>query len=210
MLPLLRSKFHHIYWPLVPLLLLGIITLACNGTGLATNNDAMKKISQWTIYTWMIPRPNQPVSLVIKENQGVRELFLRYGKEERYIASMTRPFGQDIPIEAQFVNIDGTRFVVFFVPEPDRAHTRSLSILFYGLDPLYPNQPALSTEVKIVGLDKDGMGVIPIYPAEADIWSHVTSIILTSHDLDRNLVEKVFDPPLPIADRFIQISLPGN
>ena len=187
-----------------------MITLACNGAGLTTDKDSMKTISQWTIYTWIIPRPDKPVSLIIKENQGVRELFLRYGKEERYIASMTRSFGQDIPIEAQFVNIDGTRFVVFFVPEPDRAHARSLSILFYGLDPLYPDQPTLSTEVKIVGLDKHGMGVIPIYPAEADIWSHVTSIILTSQDLNRNLFEQVFDPPLPIADRFIQITLAGN
>jgi len=190
-------------------LLLGLLLislLACGGMA-ASEDGSMKRISEWTIDTWMTPRPDKPVSLMLAEKDGTQQLFLRYRGQTRPLGAMKRQLGPDVPIKMMFLDIDGNRFIVFSIEDPQKAR----SVMIYRPDPDFPNQPELSRKGKIIRLDKKGMGVAPIFPPEANDWSHLTRIVVTARDsADEPLVDIDFAPPLYIEPLFQHISLSGS
>ncbi len=183
-----------------------LLSLACLSSG-ARQTEEGRRIGYWVITRWIVPRPDQSVSLIIREKDGQRRVLLHEGDQpERLLGTMTRGLGAGIPLETFFVQVQETRFIVFYVPAEIADRARAVHV--YALDPLYPD-PAQSTVLKSVVFDKNGLGVMPIFPAEFDHWSHLTSVIVYADDLDAApLAEEVFDPPLPIAARFQPVALP--
>lgn len=186
--------------------LLVLLALACVSSGPRQTEEG-QRIGHWVVSQWLQPRPDRPVSLVVREKNGQRRVLLRDGdRPERFLGTMTRGLGADIPLETFFVQVQETRFIVFYVPAEIADRARAVQV--YALDPLY-SDPAQSTVLKSVVFDKNGLGVMPIFPKEFDNWSHLTSVLIYTHDIDAApLVEAVFDPPLPIAARFQPVTLP--
>ena len=186
--------------------LLALLALACVSSGPRQTEEG-RRIGYWVVSQWLQPQPDRPVSLVVREKDGQRRVLLHDGdRPERLLGTMTRGPGADIPLETFFVQVQQTRFIVFYVPAEMADRARAVQV--YALDPRYPD-PAQSTVLKSVVFDKNGLGVMPIFPAEFDHWSHLTSVIVYADDLDAApLVEAVFDPPLPIAARFQPVTLP--
>ena len=120
---------------------------------------------------------------------------------------MKRQLGADIPVKTMFLDIDGTRFIVFSAEDPQKTR----SVMIYRPDPNFPNQPERSRELKIIRLDKKGMGVAPIFPPEISDWSHLTRFIITAEDpAGDDLVDKNFKPPFLIEPLFQRVSLSGS
>jgi len=185
-----------------------LMILACGRSGIS-ENDAMKQLSKWTIDTWMAPPPDKPVSLILMEEGNTRHLFLRYRKKSHPLGSLRRQIGPEIPVETMFLNIDGNRFIVFWVN--DDLTDKARSIMIYRPDPDFPDQPGKSNEAKIVEVDKNGMAVVPIFTRETHDWSYLDEIVITSLTAaDDFLFEKTFDPALPISHLFQQVSLPKD
>ena len=188
----------------VLLLLAGVI--ACtNGGPKQTQNG--KLIGVWTVDLWMVPRPDRPVSLLIREKEGQRRVLLRDSdREEQLLGAMTQGLGGDAHLETFFVRVDDTRFIVFRTTPEIVGKARSVHV--YALDPNFADQ-AKSRVGKTVVFDKKGMGVMPIFPKELDNWSHLTRVVLYSYTSNADpLAYIVFNPPLPIESRFKQITLP--
>lgn len=186
--------------------LLVLLSLACLSSGPRQTEEG-RRIEYWVVSQWLQPRPDRPVSLIIREKDGQRRVLLHEGDQpERLLGTMTRGLGAGIPLETFFVQVQETRFIVFYVPAEIADRARAVHV--YALDPLYPD-PAQSTVLKSVVFDKNGVGVMPIFPKEFDNWSHLTSVLIYTHDIDAApLVEEVFDPPLPIASKFQRVTLP--
>ncbi len=188
------------------ILALAVVIAACTNGGPARIQEG-ERLGQWTVSLWIVPLPDRPVSLIIREKDGQRRVLLRDGdREERLLGTMTQSLGQDVPLETFFVQIEETRFIVFWSAEEIAEKARSVHV--YALDPFYPD-PAKSTVLKAVVFDKEGMGVMPILPNERDTWSHLTGVIIYPHDFNADpLVDMVFNPPLPIESEFKRVTLP--
>ncbi len=186
------------------LTLAGIISACTNGGSVQTQEG--ERLGHWVVSLWIDPLPDRPVFMVIREKNGERRVLLHDGdREERLLGAMTQGLGRDVPLETFFVQVEETRFIVFWPAEEIANKARSVHV--YAPDPLHPDL-AKSTVLKAVVLDKEGMGVMPILPNERDAWSHLTGVIIYPHDFNADpLVDIVFDPPLPIESRFKQIWL---
>ena len=156
----------------------------------------MRWLSDWTIDSWMTPDPKEPVSLAVTEVDGEHRLFLRRAGKHQPVGALERRFGEDIPVESLFLDIEGNRFLVFFVDAPLTSHARSL--MLYRPDPAFPDRPELSRQGKIIQLDR-GFGVAPVFPAEAGDWTHLVHLVVTAKDEDAGfLVDRDFNPPFPL------------
>ncbi len=187
------------------LLLLAGLLICTNGGPAQTQNG--KRLGFWVVDLWIVPRPDRPVSLVIREKDGQRRVLLRDSdREEQLLGAMTRGLGRDAPLETFFVRVDDTRFIVFRPTSDIVGKARSVHV--YALDPNFAD-PAKSRVGKTVVFDKMGMGVMPIFPNELDAWSHLTRVVVYPYDSDADpLAYIVFDPPLPIESRFKKVTLP--
>ena len=173
-------------------LFLAFVLAACTASGDAD----MTWISDWTIDLWMTPRPKEPVSLAVAEVNGEHRLFLRRAGENRPAGTLERRFGEDIPVKGLFLEVDGNRFLVFFVEAPLASQARS--IMIYRPDPDFPDRPDLSRKGKIIRLDR-GFGLAPVFPAEASGWTHLTRLVVTARNADAgSLVDRDFNPPLSL------------
>lgn len=181
-------------------LVLTFVLLACR----AASDQDLTWISEWAIDPWMTPQPDSPVSLALAQKNGARWLFVRHAGQQRAVGTLERRFDADLPVESLFLQVDGNRFLVFFVDAPWQARARSL--MLYCPDPAFPDQPELSRQGKIVQLDGHGMGVAPIFPAEAAYWTHLTRLVVTARDMDADpLADHDFRPPLLL--RFVTVDL---
>ncbi len=190
--------------PGVLLLLAGLF--ACTNGG-PTQTQEGKRLGHWVVDQWIVPRPDRPVSLLIREKDGQRRVLLRDGdQEERLLGAMTQGLGRNAPLETFFVQVEDTRFIIFRPTPEIVGEARSVHV--HALDPNYAD-PAKSRIGKILRFAKMGMGVMPIFPSETGAWSHLTGVILHPHDSDAvPLADIVFNPPLPIETRFKQVALP--
>ncbi len=182
------------------LFLLAFALAACTASGDAD----MTWISDWSIDPWMTPRPKEPVSLAVADVDGTHLLFLRRAGENRSARTLERRFGEDIPVESLFLDIEGNRFLVFFVDAPLASQARSLMI--YRPDPDFPDQPELSRKGKIIRLDR-GFGVAPVFPTEADAWTRLARLAVTARDADAGfLADRDFNPPLPLQFETVDLN----
>ncbi len=188
------------------ILALAVVIAACTNGGPARTQEG-ERLGHWTVSLWIVPLPDRPVSLVIREKDGQRRVLLLDGnREERLLGTMNQGLGRDVPLETFFVQVEETRFIVFWALDDIADKARSVHV--YAPDSLHPD-PAKSTVLKAVVFGKEGMGVMPILPNERDAWSHLTGVIIYSRDFNADpLVDIVFDPPLPIESRFKQVYLP--
>ncbi|GEM_PF-4269808 len=183
------------------LFLLAFVLAACRMT---PGSGSKAWISEWVIDPWMTPRPNHPVSLVIVEEGDTYRVLLRDADRSSPVGRLTRQLGPDIPIQILALDLQGNRFLVLLVEAPLAFQARS--IMLYRPDPDFPGRPDLSRQGKIIRLDNHGMGVAPIFPAEAGGWSHLARMVVTAKDMSANaLLEKDFNPPLPL--HFVTIDL---
>ena len=172
---------------------------ACTASG----GDDMTWVSDWTIDPWMTPRPEKSVSLALAQGDGTQRLYLRYAGENRPVGRLEPLFGPDIPVKSLFLDIQGNRFLIFFVDAPLTPRARSLMI--YRPDPDFPDRPELSRKGKIIRLDR-GFGVAPVFSTEADDWTRLTRLVVTAKDSDASfLVGQDFNPPLPL--HFVNVGL---
>jgi len=175
------------------------LLLSCGG-GASSKNVREKKLASWRIDTWMNPAPDSTTLLVLRGDESSPVLYLRYqGRDER-IGAMTRSLG-DAPVLAQFVDVDGNRFIVMLVDKSVRPRTNG--VLIYRPDPDFPGHPEKSRKLKSVIMDKHGMIVVPLGPNHASEWTHLAGLILTARKAtEENPYEKFYSSPFSISHLF--------
>ncbi len=187
---------------MIPFILLFL--LACNAT--PSDHTTMKKIDTWPINDWLQPRPQKDTVFFLFQDGDARHLFLRYGGQNMDLGLLTRAFGKDTPLEAQFVDIEGTQFIVFWVdlqalPSPPKF------ILLYR--PRTSTPHAKTRESKMVEVTSKGLSVLPIFPLEQEEWDALEHLrILPRRAEDPPLFQQDYNPPYSLRGRFQTITLP--
>ena len=184
---------------------LALFLLACNAIA-ADHTTAMKKIDTWPVNDWLQPRPAKDTAFFLWQDGDTRRLSLRYGGEDINLGLLTRPFGEDAPLEARFVDIEGTQFIVFWV-EHQSLPSPARFILLYR--PRASASPVRSHESKMVEVTSKGLSVLPIFPLEQEEWDALEYIGLLPREAESPpLFQREFEPPFSLHGRFRYVTLP--
>ncbi len=168
----------------------------------------MKKIDTWPINDWLQPYPEKDTVFFLWQDGEARHLTLRYGGQEIDLGHLSRAFGEDAPLEAQFVAIEGTQFIVFWVDQPSLPSPARF-ILLYRPRPSTPH--AKTRESKMVEVTSKGLSVLPIFPLEQEEWNALEHIGLLPREAeDPPLFQREYDPPFSLDGRFQDVTLPNR
>ncbi len=181
-----------------------LVLLACSAT--PSEHTNMKKIDTWPINDWLQPRPKKDTVFFLFQDGDARHLFLRYGGKDRDLGLLVRAFGEDAPLEAQFVDIDGTQFIVFWVDQQNLPSPAKYILLYR---PRTSTPHAKTRGSKMVEVTPKGLSVLPIFPLEQEEWDALQHLDLLPRQAEAPpLFQREYDPPYSLHGRFQHVSLP--
>ena len=165
----------------------------------------MKKIDTWPINNWIKPHPKSDTVFFLRQDENTRHLFLRYGSKENYINKLTPVFGKDAPLEATFVKVEGTQFIIFWV-DNNRLRLPAKFILLYR--PPTKTRRSNTRRSKMVEVTSKGLSVLPIFPLEQKEWNAIEYLaVLPKKPEELSVYKKEFKPPFDLKGLFNKISL---
>lgn len=193
-------------WLIITFLLLFL--LACNAT--TSDHPTMKKIDTWPINDWLQPYPEKDAVFFLWQDGETRRLTLRYGYggQEIDLGHLSRAFGEDAPMEAQFVAVEGTQFIVFWVDQQNLPYPAKFILLYR---PRVTTPHIETRESKMVEVTPNGLSVLPIFPLEQKEWDALEYIgLLPRNAEDPPLFRQEFEPPFSLDGRFQSVTLPSR
>ncbi len=181
---------------------LALVLSACSAT--PSDHAHMKKIDTWPINNWLQPRPKKDTVFFLFQDGDARHLFLRYGEQDKDLGLLTRTFGEDAPLEAQFVDIEGAQFIVFWVNQQSLPSPAKFILLYR---PRTSTPHAKTRGSKMVEVTPKGLSVLPIFPLEQKEWDALQHLRLLPRQVESPpLFQREYDPPYSLHGRFQHIS----